>query len=206
MKKNKRIVAAVAAANAVRKVTIITLLLILMTVLFFSCTPTLKVSTDYDRSANFTAYKTFSVYDLKTKGDVSQLNRDRIIRYIKSEMTRKGFVETDNNPDLMINAVTVLKDKRSFTASTNFYGYGGFYRPYGYWGVPASASTTVSAYNYKDGSLVIDVVDAKTKKMIWEGMGYAQVDKKPKNPEEVISEVVNKIMQSFPVNQSLSKN
>ena len=198
MKKNKTIATTVMVAKAVRKVTIIALLLILMTVLLFSCGPTLKVSSDYDRSVDFSTYKTFSMYDFKAKGGVNQLNKDRIVRYIKSEMTRKGLIETDRNPDLMINAVTVMKDKKSLTASTNYYGYGGLYRPYSYWAVPASGSTTISTYDYKDGSLVIDVVDAKTKRMIWEGTGYAQIDRKPKNPEEVISEVVTKIMQGFP--------
>src|SRR5215470_763017 len=159
-----------------KKVTINSLLFIITVALLTACGPSLKVSSDYDRSADFTAYKTFSMYKLKTTGSVSQLNKDRIEKYIKAEMTKKGFKEDNSSPDLMVNAVTVIKDKRSFVANTNYYGYGGYYRPYAYWGMPASGYTTVNTYEYKDGSLVIDVVDAKTKKMIWEGTASAEYD------------------------------
>lgn len=98
-----------------------------------SCGPTLKVSTDFDQNAVFSNYKTFSVYNLKTTGSVSQLNADRIVNAIKAELTSKGFQEAGSNADLIINAVTVLKDKQSVSSSTNYYGYGGLYRPYNYW-------------------------------------------------------------------------
>ena len=161
-----------------------------------SCGPTLKVSSDYDRTVNFSAYKTYSIYNLKSK-NVNQLNEDRIIKYLNAEMAKRGFTQDNKNPDLMVNALTVLKDRRGISATTNYYGYGGIYRPYGSWGAPGY--TSVSTYNYKDGSLVIDMIDAKTQKMIWTGSGSAEVYNKPKNPEEVISEVVGKIMAEFPI-------
>src|SRR5690349_6823930 len=131
-----------------------------------SCGTTVNVSTDYDRANDFTGYKTFSVYDLKTKeGQVSSLNADRIVRAIKAEMTKKGFTESSANPDLQINAMTFLKDKQAVTANTNYYGYGGGYRSYGYWGAGVGGTTTYDTYHYKDGSLIIDIVDSKTNKM-----------------------------------------
>lgn len=164
-----------------------------------SCGSSLKVSSDYDKAANFSGYQTFNFYNLKTTGSVSQMNADRIANAIRAQLTAKGFRETSNNPDLMVNAVTVLKDKQSVSASTNYYGYGGMYRPYGYWGgMGTTGYTTVSTYDYKDGSLVIDIVDAKTNKVVWEGTGNKDIDKAPKNPEAAINEAVTKIMASFP--------
>lgn len=164
-----------------------------------SCGPTLKVSTDYDKNAVFSNYKTFSVYNLKTTGSVSQLNADRIVNAIKAELTSKGFQEAGSNADLIINAVTVLKDKQSVSSSTNYYGYGGIYRPYSYWGGGMGVgSTTVSTYNYKDGSLVIDIVDNKTQKMVWQGTGNSEIDKAPKDPDAAIKAAVTKILANFP--------
>jgi hypothetical protein len=112
---------------------------------------------------------------------------------------RKGLKETGSNPDLMVNAMTILKDKQEVTATTNYYGYGGAYRPYGYYGgAGASGYTTYNTYEYKDGSLIIDIVDAKTNKMIWEGVGNKDIDKAPKNPEEAIAKAVASIMANFP--------
>ena len=178
--------------------TIKSLLLIVTVALATSCGPTLKVSSDYDRAVNFSAYKTYSIYNLKSKGSVNQLNEERIIKYINAEMAKRGFTQSNQNPDLMVNALTVLKDRRGISATT--YGYGGAYRPYGYWGAPGY--TSVSTYDYKDGSLVIDMIDAKTQKMVWTGTGSAEVYNKPKDPEQTISEVVGKIMAEFPVTAS----
>jgi len=176
------------------------ILLVALTLGFVtSCSPSLSVNSDYDRSTDFTAYKTFSIYPLKTQGNVNQLNQDRIVKYLRAEMAKRGFKETNANADLMVNAVTVMKDKKGVSATTS-YAYGGFYRPYAYWGAPAY--TSVTTYDYKDGSLVIDVIDSKSNKMVWTGSGSGEVYKQPKNPEETISLVVGKIMSEFPISAS----
>jgi len=170
--------------------------------MFYSCSPTVNVTTDYDHAANFGEYKTFAVYDLKAQeGQVNQLNVDRVTNAIRSEMIAKGFTETSSNPDLKVNAVTILKNKQSVTANSDFYGYGGMYRPYGYWGgggMMGGASTTFNTYDYVDGSLVIDIVSTKTQKLVWQGIGNAQIDSKPDNPEEFIASSIKKILAGFP--------
>ncbi len=177
------------------------LLFTLFAILLTACGPTLKVTSDYDKDANFTGYKSFNFYNLKTTGSVSQLNADRIVNAIKAELISKGYKENSVSPDLMVNAVTILKDKQSVSATTNYYGYGGLYRPYSYWGGGmAYGTTSVNTYNYKDGSLVVDIVDAKSNKMVWQGTGNSEIDKAPKDPTEVINKAVTKIMESFPAN------
>jgi hypothetical protein len=179
---------------------IIPLLLILG--LIYSCSPTVKVTTDYDHAANFGEYKTFAFYDLKAQeGQINQLNADRITKAIRAELISKGFTETTNNPDLKVNAVTILKNKTSVSANTDFYGYGGMYRPYGYWGGGAmmgGANTTFNTYDYVDGSLIIDIVSSKTQKLIWQGIGNAQIDSKPDNPDEFVTGSIKKILAGFP--------
>ncbi|MET3025344.1 DUF4136 domain-containing protein [Flavobacterium sp. UW10123] len=174
---------------------------ILLLGLFYSCSPTVKVTTDYDHAANFSEYKTFAVYDLKAQqGQINQLNVDRVAKAIRNEMLAKGFTES-SNPDLKVNAVSILKNKTSVSANTDFYGYGGMYRPYGYWGGGAmmgGANTTFNTYDYVDGSLVIDIVSAKTDKLLWQGIGNAEIDSRPDNPEEFINSSVQKILAGFP--------
>jgi len=181
-----------------KKVTIKILFLILPVVLVTSCKPTLKVFSDYDKSANFSSYKTFSLYYLVTSHTVSELNEERIWNYIRAEMTKKGYIENDQNPDLVVNAVSILKNKKYVTADS--YGYGSAIRPYGYWGGRgvASGHTTFQTSNVKQGSLLIDVIDAKTNKLVWEGTGNAEFEKRPKDPDAVISKAVTKILAGFP--------
>lgn len=167
-----------------------------------SCGPSLKVSNDYDHAADFSNYKTYSMYDVKAKeGQINPLNADRILNAIKAEMAAKGFTEVQSNPDVMVNAMTFVKNKQSVTASSNYYGYGGMYRPYGYYGGGigmASGTTTYNTYDYKDGSLFIDVVDTKTQKLVWQGVANAEFEKAPKDPQAFLTNAVKKVMADFP--------
>jgi hypothetical protein len=167
-----------------------------------SCKPTLHVSTDYDRSANFSRYKTFSMYYLISSRNVNQLNEDRIWNSIRLELIKKGYAETDKNPDIVVNAVSVLKDKKYLSVSSSSYGYG-IGRPY-YRGAAGmvSGSGTVQAYDYKNGSLKIQVVDMHSDRLVWEGIGSADLQRQPKNPEQAIQETVSKILERFPQVQS----
>jgi hypothetical protein len=171
-------------------------LLLFITATFIVSCSSISVTTDYDKTVDFTKYKTFSFYHLKTSGQVSQLNADRIANAIKKEMLSKGYVEDNANPDLLVNSVLVIEDKVGVTSSTNYYGYGGYYRPYG-WG-PTVATTSVSTYEYKDGTMIIDVIDAKTEKLVWEGVGTKELNSNQKDPEEAINFAVYKIMANFP--------
>ncbi|MGQ7944542.1 DUF4136 domain-containing protein [Flavobacterium sp. WC2509] len=175
---------------------------ILLLGLIYGCAPTVKVTNDYDHAVNFSEFKTFATFDLRAqKGQVNQLNVDRVTKAIIAEMTAKGFKETSDNPDLKVNAVAILKNKQQVTANSNFYGYGGMYRPYGYWGGGAmmgGGTTTFDTYDYVDGSLVIDIVSTKTGKLVWQGIGNAEIDNKPDNPEEFINSSVKSILAGFP--------
>ncbi len=170
-------------------------------VIGISCGPSLKVSSDYDKAADFSKYKTFSFYHLQTTGSVSQLNATRIHNAIEAEMKAKGFTETEDNPDLLVNAVTQLKDQQQVTANSTYYGYGGMYRPYGYWGGGVgmgSGTTTYNTYNYKTGTFTIDIVDNKNQKLVWQGVGSADIDSAPKDPDAAVKNGVNKLMANFP--------
>lgn len=167
-----------------------------------ACTPTVKVSSDYDNTADFPKYKTFALYQLTDKdGALTQLNQNRIIAAVKSELTKKGLTESTSNPDLLVNVTAFFKDKSQVTANTNYYGYGGYYRPYA-WGPGFGGTTTYSTYNYKDGSLIIDLVDAGSKNLVWTGVGNKEIDKPAKDPEKSINEAVAKILAQYPPGKS----
>lgn len=163
-----------------------------------SCSPGLKVTSDYDKSTSFTQYKTFGVDTMRMSQSVSQLNQNRIIKAVKSEMTKKGFTES-TSPDLLIHISAIFEKQKSISSTTDYYGYGGFYRPY-MWGggMGATGYTTYNVQNYTDGSLIIDIADAKTKNLLWEGIGNKEIDKPAKDPDAAIAEAVNKILANFP--------
>ena len=168
------------------------------------CGPSMKVSSDYDKGVDFKKYKSFSIYSSgKLNEAVSQLNQQRILTAIRNEMIRKGFQETSSSPDLLVNPVAIFKDKVSVVASTNYYAYGGAFRPY-YWGGGgmADATTNYDVRQYKDGSLIIDIIDAATKNLVWHGVGNSEIDAPLKDPDTKIPKAIESIMAGFPPGMS----
>jgi len=184
----------------------ILLLAALSAITMTACTPQLKVTTDYDRKADFSKYKTFSLYVPEEKNEtISQLNRSRIESAVKAEMVKKGLQEANTDPDVLVNVVTVIKNEKQVMANTNYYGYGGYYRPYGWGGGMGSGYTTYNVADYKDGSLIIEVIDADTKSLVWEGIGNQEIDKPMENPDQQIQGIVAKILAGFPPGKTATK-
>ena len=174
--------------------------MLLVATIIGSCGAQLKVSSDYDKSADFTKYKTFTIYNSEgLKESVSQLNHDRIINAVKNEMTKRGFIENTASPELLVNTTAVLKD-RSSVSSTNYYAYGSVYRPYA-WG-PGISHSNYDVQHYKDGSLIIDIVEVESKKLIWQGIGNKEIDTPSKHPETEIPKAIGSIMLEFPPGKS----
>ena len=90
-----------------------------------------KVSYDYNKSANFTAFKTYALKDGTKVGQ--QLIDDRIVAAIDTELAAKGLTKSEANPDVFV-VYHVAFDKQK-DISTYSSGYGGGYGAYGWgWG------------------------------------------------------------------------
>jgi len=177
-----------------KKSTLFSAVIISSLILVTSCGPTMTVTSDYDHTANFSQFHTFRIVTLEQQYQaVSQFNQTRIINAVRAQMIAKGFTETEN-ADLFVNITTILKNKQEIVA--NSYGYGGGYRPYAWGG--GNMSTTVNVQDYQAGSLIIEVANASTKKLLWEGIGNQDIDQPASNPEQAITNAVTKIMASFP--------
>ncbi len=156
--------------------------------IFNACGPTLKVFTDYDMSATFTNFKTFGLYNSDSSlTALSPLNKDRLLNAVITDA------------DLRVNTIAIFRDRVSVSSNTNYYGYGGVYRPY-MWGtgMGVSANTSYDVQHYKDGSLIIDIVDASAKKLVWQGTGNREIDKPLSKPDEQIPAAIAKILAGFP--------
>ncbi len=163
-------------------------------VLFTSCGPQLTVTSDYDHTASFGQFHTFKIVKLEQQYQaLSQFNQTRVINAVNAQMIAKGFTPSET-PDLLVNITSILKNQKEIVA--NSYGYGGGYRPYAWGG--GNMSTTVNVQNYTAGSLIIEVANASTQKLLWEGIGNQDIDAPSSNPEQAINSAVTKIMASFP--------
>jgi hypothetical protein len=158
-----------------------------------SCS-SINVSYDYDKTANFSAFKTYAYTPEAMSLAVGDLNRDRIIAAVDAEMAARGFTKSDS-PDALIDLIVQAKERVQATATNS----GGYYGRYGYGG---GFSTTHIDYNqYVDGTLFINFIDKSSEKMIWQGRGTKTLDENasPQKKETNIKNAVKMIYAKFPV-------
>jgi hypothetical protein len=172
-------------------------LAIIITAVLAACGPSLRVTTDHDSNVDFAQFKTFSLVGVNSTNTVSELNRNRIAAAVRNEMTSRGFTEDTANPDLLVAIAAILQPRQQVTATTT-YNYGGMARPWGWSGGMTTSRTTYNVTNYKNGSLIINIADGRTKALIWEGIGNQNIDRQPRNRDAAINNAVRDIMRSFP--------
>lgn len=152
-------------------------------------------SYDYDKTADFTKYKTYAFTEhTKEMPEVQQLNRDRVLAAIETEMSKRGFTKSDT-PDALIDAFVKTEEEMTATATTpTAYGRWG----YGYgWG----GGTTYIDYNtYTKGTLFINLIDKETEKIVWQGRGTKTLNENvsPERKETNINNAVAAIYERYP--------
>lgn len=165
---------------------------LLLLFVFASCS-SIRVNQDYDRNADFSQYKTYAYHKSGIdKVEVSDLDKKRILRSIDEAMAAKGFTKSEN-PDVIINFFTKEReqvDVNQFNAGWG-YGWGWGWNPW-IWGGRTSVN------RYTEGTLTIDVIDAKKKELIWQGQGEGVLTKNVDKKDEKVKEFVSKILEQYP--------
>ena len=167
---------------------------LLLICLIISCASIYGVENDYDTQFDFANLKTYDWMQIPEKADIDSLSAQRVKKAVNAELKSKGLIMTSDNPDFLIAEHLGKKDKIQVTD----WGYD--YGPYDrYWDrYPEPGGVVVN--EYEEGSLILDFVDAKSKKMIWRGAAKAVVDPSdtPEKREKLINEAVQEILKNFP--------
>ena len=128
-----------------------------------------KVSYDYDRTTDFSKFKTFTFKDGTTSND-SQVDR-RIVDAITSALIARGMTRDDGMPDVVVVTHVTFDKSKDMSAYSTAPTYG----PYGWnWG-HGWKSTHVRVRAITAGTLVIDVVDVARGTVAWRGIGEKEV-------------------------------
>jgi hypothetical protein len=145
-----------------------------------------EIKTDYDRSVNFSQCKTCSWLNVSTR---NPLMVHRIKTAVNAALSSKGWMEVPSGGDAAIVAMETTHNQQ--TLNTFYDGYGGGWRWRGFGGF-GEATTTVE--NYRVGSLVFDIFDARTEKLIWRG---SDSDMLSNNSDKNIKELDKHVKQLF---------
>lgn len=176
---------------------------IIALVLLSACVTTSpKIRTDYDRAANFASYRTWNFApELGTdRAGYSTLITAHFRTAVSREMLARGYVLSDENPDLIVNFFTSVRERTRVVASpevtigTGYYSYR--YGLYTTWPLYGRDVTTTT---YRIGTASIDVVDAARRQLVWEGVAEGRLtDRIVDNPGPAISAAVADIFARYP--------
>ena len=186
-----------------------------LALVFLSSCVSVRVVSDYDRDANFKEYKSYAFYKTGIdQAQISDLDKKRILRAIETEMTSRGFTKS-SNPDILVSIFTKEREQvdvynNNFGFGWGGWGWGGFgWGGWGWgpgWGWGGAWGPNVSTRT--EGSLYIDLIDAKDKELVWQGRGVGTLNnvKNIEKKEERIRQFVSEILSEYPPSREVAAN
>ncbi len=180
--------------------------IVTLSCLFFvsGCKTMPKYNFESDPEIDFTAYKTFAMMPLPSK--IPGAEPDLILRVggvvestLKDELKGKGYTQVDiDSADFTVNVTGKIVPKVDVTD----FGYMPYHtyptiRRWGYQHPYTNSYREVYVDEYEEGTLIVEIYDAKTKELAW--VGWTTKRRDPKGPDlELIAESVRGVVAAFP--------
>ena len=160
----------------------------LIAILLIAATPAFSrtIRTDYDHHLDFHQYRTYSWAEVETP---DSLWDDRVKEAIDNVLAAKGWTKVPEGGDVSITVFGTTRNKRTY--ETFYTGFGGWR-----WGGFGTATTDVVVHPV--GTLLVDMFDTRTKKLIWRGSASDALSNKPEKNIKELQKVVEKMFEHFP--------
>ena len=165
-----------------------TFLGLLVSALTLACS-TLTTSVDYDHTTNFSQFRTFQLTE-GTKDPIT-FTQKRIDDAITTQLTSKGWQAVTSNPDILVYTHAVRGEVKQWNATSTGGGWG--YRGWGGMG----GMTTATETTIPTGTLVVDLVNPKSKELVWRGTASDQISASGAEQGQ-IQNAVAKLFENFP--------
>ncbi|MGZ3874923.1 MAG: DUF4136 domain-containing protein [Mucilaginibacter sp.] len=173
---------------------------------------------------NLSNYHTFAWMPPANNSDKKIANSEadaKIKDAATTALVTKGLRLSQRNPDLVVSYSAVVgRGARTTYYTPGYYGgfypgwggfglgfgygggwgWGGFYRPYYYaFGAPFAYGglTYAEKEHYKEGTLIIDLIDTRTHRIVWRGFGVGEVHKNPQKNIEDLPKVVDGVLKQL---------
>jgi hypothetical protein len=180
-----------------------------------ACSSGIQVRTTTAPDASLTGLHTFRVLNAPQRradapalpANDPMLDNSITNRALRQDLLRglqaKGYALDSNNPDFVVAYYAGTKEKMDTTYwnPDPYWRYG--YRGYRYgWAWPwygyAAPYPVMRVQEYTEGSVIVDVVDPRTKELVWRGQGLARVSDDPKTYTKELEKTVDAILKKFP--------
>jgi hypothetical protein len=146
-----------------------------------------QVQVDYEHHVDFSRYHTYYWTKVQTEDPLWQ---SRVTDAVDRELQKKGWQKVQSDGDVAVAAVGATKTQQEY--QTFYNGLGGWR-----WGGFGDEATT-TVQNYQVGTLVVDMFDSATKRLIWRGVATDTLSNKVSKNENRLEKAVDKMFKDFP--------
>lgn len=159
------------------------------------CAATMTVSSHVDRNLNFAQYRTYDwgPADALPTGDPrldkDPFFKDQVQGAVEKQLAVRGLELATGTPDLRIHYHAHISQRIDVNSVDRAYGYCS--------GDDCRAGVT----EYEAGTLVLDVMDARTNRLVWRGWAQNSVEDLLDNPDRMarmIDEAVTRMLRQLP--------
>jgi hypothetical protein len=145
-----------------------------------------SIQYDYDRSADFNAYKTYQWVDAGAGRAANQLTDQHIRSAVDEQLAAKGLQRVDRGGDLQVSYQAAVNQEKQFD------GFGAGPR----WnGMARVTSSTIEV-----GRIVVNMIDPARQQLVWSGAAEKTLDVK-KDPDKNyrnLQKTMNKLFKNYP--------
>ncbi|GAA4797382.1 DUF4136 domain-containing protein [Olivibacter ginsenosidimutans] len=173
------------------------LLVALAVIIVTACSP-YKYYTLKSNQGDFSAYKTYAwlpgLDSLSKSYYNNAIAEENIYRSADEALKARGLTRDESNPDLLFRYKAIVNNTSRTVYAPMYGGWGWGWGPYWGWGMGGA----VGRERFRAGHIIIEAIDAKTKKIVWQGRGSGEV----RSPERAVNDlpvVVQNIMKQYPV-------
>lgn len=175
------------------------LLLLPLALILTNCKTSYRLlKPDQEKGFRLADYPTFGFYDIDTQGNASSPIFEKNITVTKAavaaNMAKKGLNEAQE-PALKINLALLVKEQVQ-TRETNFLtdGYPRYMGQRRY----SWKSEEVPVGKYKEGTILIELVDASNDKLVWKGGAKGVLPEKNRDIADNINDAISEIFMKIP--------
>jgi hypothetical protein len=170
-------------------------LIILILLFSVACSGVNITGVEKANDFSITKYKTFSFYEVNRSGDALGPNYESNLKLLKEAITKqmaaKGLTPSGDKPDLLVNIGIVVTEKvqtreTSFANPADRTAYMGG-RNYSW------QAGEVEVGRYREGTVVVHLVDPTQNKLVWQGAAQSVVPEKQKNVSALIEDSMTKL-------------
>jgi len=174
--------------------------IVLLCALLFAGSPGLsRTRVDFDHGTHFSSYKTYSWDDSAdtTPGHdrlfPNQLMQGRVETFIEEAMAARGFKRVPSGGDLLISYHIKVTQEPVFTTFSDGWGPG-----WGWGNGWGSGFSTTTVQTFYSGTLIINMVDGRQKKLVFQGASTEDVSSRPERNTRRFGRAVNEIFEKYP--------